>query len=608
MTSQKLRDSFLKYFAKHGHKALPSSSLLPDNDPSVLLTTAGMQQFKPYFLGEKDPVKDFGSKRTITVQKSFRTSDIDEVGDTQHLTFFQMLGNFSFGDYWKAEAIAWAWEYLTKQVKLDKDRLWASIFAGEDGLPADDEAKAEWLKFVPAEKIVALGREHNFWGPPGKTGSCGPCSEIYWQIDPNVDGTPATKPENFVEIWNLVFTEYLKDEHGKLKPLPKKNIDTGMGLERLAMASQDKLHVFDTDAYTPIIKSTDKLADFGQQEPNADARRARIIADHIRAAVFLLADGVRFSNKDQGYILRRIVRRAADQFLVMEFTFDPVVDEVVKEYGDFYPELQKNFAHIKELLNNELDQYRKVLNLDVHALVAKMRKGTEQGTDEQVPTPVGASHTLLTPDEAFILYSTHGISLDRLERLGFQFERTGVEERVKKHQELSRAGVEKKFGGHGLAGEGFDASQYSAEEIGVMTRLHSATHLLQASLRKILGDDVKQAGSDVSPDRFRFDFTFSRKLTDEEKKKVEDLVNEKIKADLPVSFKMMPYKEAIKSGALAFFKQKYPEEVKVYSMGDFSKELCGGPHVEHTAQVGNFKILSEQSVGSGLRRIKASVS
>lgn len=607
MTAQQIRDAFTKYFVKHEHKSLPSSSLIPDNDPTVLLTTAGMQQFKPYFLGEKDPLDIFGIKRITTIQKSFRTSDIDQVGDTSHLTFFEMLGNFSFGEYWKTEAIDFAWEFLTKTMKLDPDRLWVTIFAGDmpTHLQRDAEAEKAWSKYLPKKRIVALGRDDNFWGPPGQTGSCGPSSEVHWQANPATKGHPGDGTNDFLELWNLVFTEYFQDEAKKLTDLPQKNIDTGMGLERLAMVVQGKDHIFETDLYQPIMDEVMKLPSFGDVgQPEVNARRARVIADHLRAACFLLADGVRFSNKDQGYILRRILRRAADQFLITEFSFDAVVKTVVEHYGHAYPELKQESAAMMALMNAELDAYRKVLNLDVETLVKKMRK---QSGMSELPEVAGPSHIMLTPDEAFTLYSTHGVSLDRLERLGFGFERHAVEERITKHQELSRAGAAKKFGGHGL-GHGPDTAGMSEDDIWTVTRLHSATHLLQAALRATLGTVIKQSGSDINPERLRFDFTFDRKLTDEEKQKVEDLVNQKVNEDLPVSWAMMPYKHAIDEGALAFFKEKYGEEVKVYSMGDFSKELCGGPHVEHTSQVGQFKITAEQSVGSGLRRIKATVA
>lgn len=602
MTAQQIRDEFIKFFVQHKHQARPSSSLVPDNDVSVLLTTAGMQQFKPYFLGDRDPVKDFGSKRVTTIQKSFRTSDIDEVGDTSHLTFFEMLGNFSFGDYWKGEAIDLAWEFLTKKMHLNPELLWATVFAGDDAVSADTEAEKTWLKHIPKQRVIRCGRADNFWGPPGQSGSCGPSSEIHVQLAAKPQGLPNAS-HDFMEIWNLVFTEYHQNESGKLTPLPKKNIDTGMGLERLAMVVQKKPHIFATDLYVPIMAEVMKLPGFGDsREPDINARRARVVADHIRGACFLLADGVRFSNKDQGYILRRIVRRAADQFLVAEFSFDGVVDAIVLNFNHQYLELLQQRDAIKRLLKAELDTYRRVLNLDVSAIVKKMRHG--QGPESSTELVAGPSHTLLTPDEAFTLFSTYGISLDRLARVGFTFVRPAVEEKITEHQEKSRAGAAQKFGGHGL-GHGPDTPDISTEDAAKITRLHTATHLLHAALRQILGETVRQGGSDITPERLRFDFTYGRKLTADEKKQVEDLVNEKIKADLPVTWAMMPYQQAIDAGALAFFKEKYADEVKVYSIGDFSKELCGGPHVEHTSEVGHFKISGEQSVGAGLRRIKA---
>ncbi len=602
MTAHQIRDHFTKFFVKQQHTPLPSSSLVPDNDPSVLLTTAGMQQFKPYFLGDQDPVKAFGTKRVTTIQKSFRTSDIESVGDTSHLTFFEMLGNFSFGDYGKKETIAWAWEFLTKTLHLPKERLWATVFAGDDEVPGDTLAAKEWQKFLPKEKIIAFGRQDNFWGPAGQTGPCGPSSEIHWQLDPRRPGRPGDDSNNFMELWNLVFTEYNQQPDKKLKRLPKLQIDTGLGLERLAMVVQKAASLFETDMLSPLVQAVSRLPGFGLTgDPVNDGRRQRIVADHGRAACFLLADGVTFSNKDQGYILRRIVRRAADQFLQADIHFDQLIAAVLGRYAKVYPSLQKNERIIRRAIQTEIDQYRKVLEVDVHAIVRKMRKGPAATADAGQP-----SHTLLTPTEAFALYSTDGLSLDRLERLGFQFERQAVETKIKKHQEISRAGAAKKFGGHGLNDPELE-SKFTQDQIWTMTRLHTATHLLHAALRQILGLGVQQKGSDINPERFRFDFTFDRKLTDEEKGKVENLVNEKVQADLPVSWKMLPYQQAIDEGALAFFKDKYGDEVKVYSMGDFSKELCGGPHVEHTNQVGKFSITAEQSIGSGLRRIRAVV-
>jgi alanyl-tRNA synthetase len=606
MTASQLRAEFLAFFEEHQHRRRASSSLVPDNDPSVLLTTAGMQQFKPYFLGQSDPMADFGAKRVTTVQKCFRTSDIDDVGDTSHLTFFEMLGNFSFGDYFKVEAIDFAWEFLTKKLHIPKERLWVTIFAGDDQVPRDTEAETAWLKYVPKERIVALDRKSNFWGPPGKSGSCGPSSEIHYHLNPSGTGTLVEGSSDFLEIWNLVFTEFNMSEDRVLTPLPQKNIDTGMGLERLAMVVQGKPNVFETDVYQPIMHAAEHVGSFGDSvEPDVQARRLRILADHLRGAVFLLADGVGFSNKDQGYILRRIVRRAADQFLRSDFTFDPMIAAIIKEFGDAYPELKEHQGSIMEQMNAELEQYRKILSMDVGAMVEKLRKGSDLVSATEADP--GVSTALLTPDEAFTLFTTHGISLDRLQRLGFQFERGAVEAQVTAHQELSRAGAEKKFGGHGLTDETMATSTLSDEDKKKITRLHSATHLLQAALRQVLGAEVHQQGSDITPERLRFDFNFHRKLTDDERTQVELLVNEFIRADAPVTKEVMPVDQALQSGALAFFKEKYTGDVSVYTMGDFSKELCGGPHVSHTGEVGKFAITAEQSVGRGIRRVKGVV-
>jgi len=602
MTASQIRKTFLDYFVKNGHIQRPSAPLLPDNDPTVLLTTAGMQPFKPYFLGDADPQQDFGGTRATSVQKCFRTSDIDQVGDASHLTFFEMLGNFSFGDYDKIKAIDLAWEFLTKELHLPAEKLWATIYEGDETVARDTEAEKAWLKYLPPERITACGQKDNFWGPPGKTGPCGPCSEVHYQLVDRPKHGPNETETEFVEIWNLVFMEYFKDHQAKLSPLPKKNVDTGMGLERLSMVINGTISPFETDSYAEIIKVIKELPDYGSsdEEPE-DTKRARIVADHIRGAVFLLADGVEFSNKDQGYILRRIVRRAADQFMTSEFSFVPIVDTVVAMFGGVYPELTSRVDDIKAKLEAEREQYNKILDVDVQSVVEKMRRGTGESAKEKGK---GLSHQKLSAEEAFQLYSTHGISLDRLTRLKFVYKRAEVEEKIKAHQDISRAGATKKFGGHGLVGE----TELSAEDQAKMTRLHTATHLLHAALRQVLGSEVSQQGSDINPERLRFDFSFPRKMTDEEKAKVEAIVNEKISADMPVTVKTMPYQAAIDSGALAFFRDKYPAEVTVYSIGDYSKELCGGPHITHTGEIGKFKLTGEQSVGRGVRRIKGGVA
>lgn len=599
MTSHDLRKTFLDFFVERGHRTIPSSSLVPDNDPSVLLTTAGMQQLKPFFLGAQNPVTRFGSKRLSSIQRCFRTSDIDAVGDASHNTFFEMLGNFSIGDYFKKEAIDYAWTFLTQRLRLPRARLWATVFSGDELTPRDEEAHRLWRAWLPPERIRAHGRDDNFWGPSGDAGPCGPSSEVH--IDRT--GRPCQRGEactpncpcgRFLELWNLVFTEWEKRADGTFIPLTMKNIDTGMGLERLALAVQNVPTIFDTDLFSSIIAAAAQLLSTSVPEGSERIRSQRIIADHLRAAVVLIADGVTFSNRDQGYVLRRIVRRALDHCSPPDLDLSPIVEAVVAVLSQTYPELRRQQSLITAVLTGEQQTYAHVIRQDVGRLLVKMRGQSVVATKA------------LTPDESFVLYATYGISPQRLEREGYTFDRQAFAERTTKHQVRSRAGAEKKFGGHGLA-HGIATAGRSPEDIEKVTRLHSATHLLHAALRSVLGDHVRQNGSDITPERLRFDFSFPRKLTDEEKKRVTDLVNEKIREDLPVSWQMLPYEKAIKQGALAFFQEKYEPTVKVYSMGTFSKELCGGPHVRHTAEIGTFQFLSEKSVAAGMRRIKAIV-
>lgn len=598
MTSDAIRNAFLKYFEKRGHTVIASSSLIPDNDPSVLLTTAGMQQLKPYFMGEKNPLDDYGSRRLVSSQRCFRTSDIEAVGDSSHDTFFEMLGNFSLNDYFKEEAITYAWEFITEVTHVPSDRLWATIFAGDQFTPRDDDAEKLWRRVLPKERISANGRDDNFWGPSGNVGPCGPSSELHVDLrgfacDRGNNCLPNCPCERFMELWNLVFTEWGKKSDGTFVPLATKNIDTGMGLERLALIVQQKKTIFETDVFSTIMQSV-VAANNNMPDEDHRLKSNRIITDHLRAAMFLIADGVLFSNKDQGYILRRIVRRALDHCVQPEIDLQPIVRAVVETYARAYPELNTRQPMILETLNAEQRVYAHVAKQDIAYLVSKIRGRNSTSNNE------------LLPEEAFALYATHGISLLRLEREGFTFDRTAVEHLTVKHQERSREGSAKKFGGHGLA-HGIATAGRSPEDIDKITRLHSATHLLHAALRSILGTTVQQNGSDITPERLRFDFSFPRKLTDQEKHDVENLVNEKIREDLPVRWEILPYEEAIRQDALAFFREKYEARVKVYSMGTFSKELCGGPHVEHTGQVGTFKILSEKSVAAGMRRVKAIV-
>lgn len=574
-----LRQKFLKFFEKRGHKIMPSSSLI-SSDPSVLLTTAGMEQFKSYFTLEKDPLKELGTQRVASCQKCFRTSDIEEVGDESHLTFFEMLGNFSFGKeicddpfnfsskgYFKRAAIHWAFEFLNQILNLKSLKFFVTVFKGEDNIPFDKESFEIWEKEIgiEKEKILLKGKEDNFWGPVGLEGPCGPTTEIH------LEG---------IEVWNLVFNQYYQDEHGNLTLLKAFGVDTGMGLERLTMIYEGKKNVFETSLFLPLMEEIEK---YGSQ---LDLRKKRIFADHLRGIAFLESEGLVPSNKAAGYILRRLIRKVVTfaflEKLPCQF-FEKVLLKVVENYQDFYPELSKNKEKILETFFEEKKKFEKTLS----SSLKKIEKFKEIGAKE-----------------AFFLFETYGIPQEILREIAPQkirFSKEEFEKEMEKHREISRKGAILKFGGHGIS------DKFSKEEIERITKLHTATHLLQAALRQVLGDEVKQMGSDITPERLRFDFTFSRKLTDEELKKVEDLVNQKIKEGLKVVKKEMPLKEALKQGALAFFKEKYPEKVSVYFIGDFSKEICAGPHVKNTSELKEFKILKEEGVSAGVRRIKATL-
>ncbi|MEK7506980.1 MAG: alanine--tRNA ligase [Patescibacteria group bacterium] len=561
MTYQEIRRKFLEFFEKRGHTIVPSSSLLPA-DPSVLFTTAGMQQFKPYYTGEADAVKDFGSLNTASIQKCLRTSDIDEVGDESHLTFFEMLGNFSFGGYFKKEAIQWAHEFITKEMNLPID--YVAVFGGEGDIPADEESEKIWKSINPGMAVKKFGRKDNFWGPTGNEGPCGPTTEIY------VKG---------MEIWNLVFNEYYHKADGTLEKLKTPGIDTGMGLERLAMVVQQKENIFETDLFLGLMERLNAL--------KMSARGRRIIADHIRAITFLVTDGVLPSNKDRGYVLRRLMRRVITQGQIHgEIDFGALFAWLCENYRSFYPELDQQ--KIVLAFDEERGKFTKTLKQGLREL----------GRLEQVDTPT-----------AFKLYESYGLPFEVIKELGGEkaagLTRESFDEIFKQHQTKSRAGAEKKFGGHGLLPGTGELKAGNEAELKKATRLHTATHLLHAALRKVLGNEVHQAGSDITAERLRFDFTFPRKLTETELKKVEDSVNEVISQDRPVTKEEMAFENALQTGALSFFGQKYPPRVNVYSVGDFSKELCGGPHVSHTGEIGRVKIVKEEAVSAGMRRIRA---
>jgi len=560
MTSKKLRSDFLKFFEKKGHKIVPSSSLLP-TDPSVLFTTAGMQQFKEYFLGKKSPY----GKKVTSCQKCFRTSDIEEVGDINHLTFLEMLGNFSFGDYFKKEACEFAYEFLFKKLKLPLSEAIFTVFKGDKEIPVDEESILIWKKLgISEEKIKKCGREDNFWGPTGKEGPCGPTTEIYLRG---------------IEVWNLVFNEYFQSESKNLTFLKQKGVDTGMGFERLAMASQNKLSVYETDLFEPLLKEIQK---FSSEPYSQNPKPFRIIADHIRGAVFLAADGIFPSNVEQGYVLRRLLRRIMRFGRLLGFPKNfliPLAGKVINIYNEVYPDLLSKEADILAIVQKEEERF-----------FGTLEKGLKQF--EKI-----AASGDISGEDAFHLFDTYGFPLELTEELAgersLKINKTGFEEAFKKHRDISRAGVEKKFGGVG-------------KETGVESaKLHTATHLLHSSLRIVLGKHVKQMGSDITPSRLRFDFFNPQKMTEEELKKVEELVNQKINENLEVKKVEMSYNEAIKKGALAFFREKYPERVSVYTINEFSKEICAGPHAKSTKELGCFKIVKEESSGAGVRRIRA---
>jgi alanyl-tRNA synthetase len=608
MTHKEVREKFVRFFEKRGHKLVPSSSLLP-TDPSVLFTTAGMQQFKPYYTGEADPLKDFGSLNTVSIQKCLRTSDIEQVGDNSHLTFLEMLGNFSFGGYFKEEAIRWAHEFITKEMGLKID--YVSVFAGEGNVPPDEESEKIWKSIDPDIVVKKAGREDNFWGPTGNEGPCGPTTEIY--LNPVRDmlhldnrsyafGGAVSNEVNGVEVWNVVFNEFFCDKNGNLLSLVKKGIDTGMGLERLLMAIQKKSNIFETDLFAPVIEEIrgKRLYDWEQNKASE-----RVIADHLRASAFLILDGVLPSNVEHGYILRRLLRRAIRHAKLLnqpEDIYERVLHVLANHiYKGVYPELKSKQKDILEVILAEREKFSKTLDRGLREF-GKLAEGM-----------ISKGENIISGKDAFDLYTTFGFPIELIEELakekGLTVDVIGFKSEIEEHKAKSRAGVEKKFGGHGLILDTGELKAGSEEELAKVTRLHTATHLLQAALRKVLGNEVRQAGSDITPERLRFDFTFQRKLTAEEIKKVEDLINSAIEKNLAVTMKEMPYQEAIQSGALAFFRQKYPEVVKVYTIGDekepFSREICGGPHVTYTGEIGKFKILKDKSVSSGVRRIRA---
>lgn len=585
MKASELKDKYLNFFKNRGHAVIPSASLVPENDPTVLFTTAGMHPLVPYLLGEPHPA----GKRLVSIQKSFRTVDIDEVGDTSHHTFFEMLGNWSLGDYWKKEAIEWSYEFLTKELGLDPKKLWATCFSGDKDAPRDSESAEIWKSLgIPDEKIFFYGKNDNWWGPAGDTGPCGPDTEMFYDTTAKAHGPDCKPGDNcgrFFEIWNDVFMEYNKTKDGKYEPLQQKNVDTGMGVERTTAVLSgygDDYKV--KDLWGEILSAIEIVTN---SEYLGNEKAHRVIADHLRAAVFLISDGVTPSNKERGYILRRLIRRAVrfGRLLGKKEPFSNQISKaVITTYQDNYPELEKNSAHIQDVLSQEEEKFFSTLERGLREI-------------EKMGSLDGKS--------AFFLYETYGFPLELTEEIaresGQKIDKKTFEKEFEKHKQLSRTASAGMFKG-GLA----DAS----EEV---IKLHTTTHLLHSALRKVLGKGVEQKGSNITKERLRFDFSFGQKLTSEQIGKIENLINEQIKKGLPVTFETKSLKEALEEGALAFFGEKYGEKVKVYTVGDpkgdwFSKEVCGGPHVKNTSEIGHVRIKKQEKTGAGLMRIYAVVS
>ncbi len=585
LDSDTLKKKYMEFFKKKVHKEIPNSPLIPENDPTVLFTTAGMHPLVPFLLGQKHPL----GKRLTNVQKCLRTDDIDEIGDNFHLTFFEMLGNWSLGDYFKKEAIEWSWEFLTdkKWLGLNKEKISVTVFEGDKDAPRDEESADIWKGAgVPEERIFYLPKKDNWWGPAGETGPCGPDTEIFFDTGKppcGKDCKPGCSCGKYCEIWNNVFMQYNKTPDGKFELLKQKNVDTGMGVERTSAVLQGKKNVFEISTFEPIVGKIKKIAQIKNPDEKEETS-IRIITDHIRASTFVLAEKIEPSNVDQGYVLRRLIRRSIRHGKLIgiqkEFLSE-LVKIVIEIHKNNYPHLVKNQDFIFEQLKKEELKFWKSLETGL--------KKFEQ---------IASQSKKIDGKNAFLLFQSFGfpieITKDLGKEAGIEVDEKGFEEEYKKHQNLSRTGAEKKFKG-GLSD--------SSEET---TKLHTATHMLAESLRIILKNkNIVQKGSNITPERLRFDFNFDRKLTEKELKDVEDLVNKKIKESLSVKREEITVDEAKKKGAQAVFEQKYGEKVSVYSIGDFSFEICGGPHVKNTSELGKFKITKEESVAAGVRRIKA---
>jgi alanyl-tRNA synthetase len=583
MKANELRESYLRFFEARAHERMPSAPLVPENDPSVLFTTAGMHPLVPYLLGEPHPL----GKRLTDFQKCIRTNDIDEVGDSSHLTFFEMLGNWSFGDYFKEESLTWSFEFLTGVLHISPAQLAVTVFAGDQDAPADDLAADIWLELgIPKERIFYLPKADNWWGPAGATGPCGPDSEIFYDTGrPNHPGCgPGCPCGKWLEIWNNVFMEYEKTADGAYRSLPQRNVDTGLGVERTLAVLQGLNDIFQIETLWPLVQRVEQLCG---RSYHSQPVPFRIVVDHLRSAAFAIADGVMPSNVEAGYVVRRLIRRAVrsgrELGIPMNF-LGPLSGAVVELMGDVYPELNHRAATIASVLDDEESKFKHTLERSRKVL---------QKTIDRIQRD---NQTRLSGQEAFDLFETHGIPLELIVELcgeqRMEVDEAGFQVCYLNHRASSRTNLGQKF----KSGLSDHAEQ--------TTRLHTTAHLLQQALRQVLGEEVRQMGSNITSERLRFDFSHTARLTPEELEQVEQIVNRQIDADSPVTVEVLPLSAALQSGALAFFTEKYGEQVKVYSIGSFSKEVCDGPHVQRTGQLGRFKIIKEESVKQGVRRIR----
>ena len=592
MTGDEMRQSFLNFFTERGHAIIPSAPLVPENDPTALFISAGMHPLVPYLLGESHPE----GQRLADVQKCLRTDDIEEVGDISHNTFFEMLGFWSLGDYWKQDSLHWTLEWFTRVLGLEQERISVTVFAGDSDAPRDDEAAQVWLGLgIPQERIYYLPKKDNWWGPAGKTGPCGPDSELFYDTGHPKHGPdcqPGCNCGKYIEIGNNVFMQYNKTVEGTYQPLKQRNIDVGLGLERILCVVLGTEDVYTTDLFTPIVQRIRELRERQERKakliPEQEQRLIRIIADHLRAATFIIADGVRPSNVEQGYICRRLIRRAVrcGHELGMPATFAAdVAQSVITRYGSVYPELEQRRTIILKELTDEEERFSRTLARGLREF-QKLEEGLRQ-----------RGETTLEGEAVFRLFDTFGfpptLTAELAQEHGVSADLEGFDVLFKQHQERSRQANQKKFAG-GLA----DHSERT-------TQLHTATHLLHQALRDVLGTHVRQMGSNITPERLRFDFSHPKKLTLGEIRHVEEIVNQQIQRDLQTKVEVMPLQQALDSGALAFFGERYGDLVKVYRIGDYSMEVCGGPHVQHTRGMGHFRITKAETIGHGVQRVRA---